>query len=188
MIPLPRDEELPKENVELLANAPPLNVTRMFAASEDMFPGIVALVRAMFTSRDIEPRLREMIILRTAHLLDCTYEWQANIIFAKNVGLSDEQIALVGADGAVIGLDPIGDLICRATDEITKEAVISDNTLAKLKSQFGPKIALKYIVEMSWFNMLSRFILSTRVPLETDTAMLEGRTVPSYNFTILWQL
>ncbi len=96
----------------------------------------------------------------------------------RTVGLSDEQMALVGADGAVIGLDPIGDLICRATDEITKEAVISDDTLAELKSHFGSKIALKYIVEMSWFNMLSRFILSTRVPLETDTEMLEGRTSP----------
>ncbi len=87
VIPLPRDEELSKENIELLANAPPMNVTRMFAASEDMFPGIVALVRAMFTARDIDPRLREMIILRTAHLLHCSYEWQANIIFAKNCRL-----------------------------------------------------------------------------------------------------
>jgi len=39
----------------------------MFAGAEDIFPAIVALIRAIFTAKGIDPKLRE-IIIRTAHL------------------------------------------------------------------------------------------------------------------------
>ena len=53
----------------------------------------------------IDVKLRQLIILRTAQLLDCTYEWQANVIFSRNAGLTDDQIALVGVDEPVTGRD-----------------------------------------------------------------------------------
>jgi alkylhydroperoxidase family enzyme len=177
-IPLPSDEDLPQEIVEQLANVAPIHVMRMFAGTEDMFPGIVALIKGIFTAKGIDPKLREVIILRTASLLNCAYEWEANVVFARNVGLTDEQIALLCNDGPVTGLDPLSNLISRATDEITLQAAISDEALAQLLEQFGPSIASKFIVAISWFNMLSRFLLSTRVPRETNDAALVGRTSP----------
>ena len=100
------------------------------------------------------------------------------MVFATNVGLTDEQMAVLCTDGPVTGLDPVSNLISRATDEITQQAAISDDTLAQLLELFGPSITTKYILAISWFNMLSRFLLSTRVPRETDSAVLEGRTSP----------
>ena len=106
------------------------------------------------------------------------HEWEANEVFARNVGLTDEQIALLCTDGPVTGLDPVSTLISRATDEITQQVALSDDTLAQLLERFGPSLTTKYILDISWFNMLSRFLLSTRVPRETDQAVLEGRTSP----------
>jgi alkylhydroperoxidase family enzyme len=150
----------------------------MFAGAQDMYPGIVALIKGIFTSQGVDPKLREIIILRTAYLTNCAYEWEANVVFARNVGLTDEQMALLCTDGPVTGLDPLSNLISRATDEITQQADISDDALAQLLERFGPSITTKYILAISWFNMLSRFLLSTRVPRETDSAVLEGRTSP----------
>lgn len=143
-----------------------------------MYPGIFTLIKEIFTSQGVDPKLREIIILRAAYLTNCAYEWEANVVFARNVGLTDEQMALLCTDGPVIGLDPVSNLISRATDEITQQAAISDDALAQLLERFGPSITTKYITAISWFNMLSRFILSTRVPRETDSAVLEGRTSP----------
>jgi alkylhydroperoxidase family enzyme len=150
----------------------------MFAGAQDMYPGIVALIKGVFTSQGVDPKLREIIILRAAYLTNCAYEWEANVVFARNVGLTDEQMALLCTDGPVTGLDPLSNLISRATDEITQQAAISDEALSQLLEQFGPSITTKYIIAISWFNMLSRFLLSTRVPRETDSAVLEGRTSP----------
>ena len=150
----------------------------MFAGAQDMYPGIFALIKAVFTAQGVDPKLREIIILRTAYLTNCAYEWEANVVFAKNVGLTDEQMALLCTEGPVTGLDPLSNLISRATDEITQQAAISDDALARLLERFGPSLTTKYITAISWFNMLSRFLLSMRVPRETDSAVLEGRTSP----------
>ena len=100
------------------------------------------------------------------------------MVFARNVGLTDEQMAALCSDSPVTSLDPVSNLISRATDEITRAAALSDEALSHLLGQFGPSITTKYIIAISWFNMLSRFLLSTRVPRETDRAVLEGRTSP----------
>jgi alkylhydroperoxidase family enzyme len=177
-VPLPSDADLSPETLKLLSQGAPLHVLRMFAGAQDMYPGIVALIKGVFTSQGVDPKLREIIILRTAYLTNCAYEWEANVVFARDVGLTDEQIALLCTDGPVTGLDPLSNLISRATDEITQQVAISDDALAQLLERFGPSITTKYIVAITWFNMLSRFLLSTRVPRETDSAVLEGRTSP----------
>ena len=177
-VPLPGDADLSPETKELLSQGAPIHVLRMFAWAQDMFPGIVALIKEVFTTQGVDPKLREIIILRVAYLTNNAYEWEANVVFARNVGLTDEQIALLCTDGPVTGLDPLSNLISRATDEITQQVAISDDALAQLLERFGPSLTTKYILAISWFNMLSRFLLSTRVPRETDSAVLEGRTAP----------
>jgi alkylhydroperoxidase family enzyme len=171
-VPLPGDADLSPETKELLSQGAPIHVLRMFA------PGIAALIKGIFTAQGVDPKLREIIILRTAYLTNCAYEWEANVVFARNVGLTDEHMALLCTEGPVSGLDPLSNLISRATDEITQQAAISDDALAQLLEQFGPAVTTKYILAISWFNMLSRFLLSTRVPRETNRAVLEGRTAP----------
>jgi Carboxymuconolactone decarboxylase family len=49
--------------------------------------------------------MRELIILRSAYLLDCPYEWQANIVMAKNTGCTQEQIDAMTSQGPPTGLD-----------------------------------------------------------------------------------
>ncbi len=176
-VPLPADDELPPALAARLAALPPLNVTRMFAATEDMVDGVFGLVQAIFTAKDVDPRLREIIILREAHLLNVPYEWQANVPMAKNVGVSDEDIRRIASSGPVTGLDDLANLICRATDEITMDIAISDRTLQEMLDTFGAKLTTKYILEISWFNLLSRFLASTRVPLDAGTPTAD-RTSP----------
>ena len=40
----------------------------------------------MFQAKGIDPRIREMIILRAAKVLNAPYELQANVVMAKNAG------------------------------------------------------------------------------------------------------
>src|SRR5260370_23120473 len=75
-VPLPSDVDLSPETKELLSQGAPLHVLRMFAGAQDMYPGIVALMKGVFTSEGVDPKLREIIILRTAFLTNCADEWE----------------------------------------------------------------------------------------------------------------
>ena len=73
-IPLPTNKQLRTEAVAKLKSANDLNVARMLAGTADMLDGAIGLVQAVFQAKDIDPKMRELIILRSAYLLDCAYE------------------------------------------------------------------------------------------------------------------
>jgi alkylhydroperoxidase family enzyme len=87
-IPLPSDETVRRIIGKSYSPEKTLNVIKMFAGTEDMFEATIGLVKAIFQTQGIDPKLRKMIILRAATVLDAPYEWQANTQMAKNAGLS----------------------------------------------------------------------------------------------------
>ena len=166
-IPLPSDEVLKEVIGENYNSAKVLNVIKMMAGTEDMFEAATGFIKAMFQAKGVDPRIREMIMLRAAKVLNSPYEWQANAILAKNVGLSEEEIESAASDGPVANVDPRYVLVCKATDELSTRATLSDETLAELLGDFGEVVSRKYILIIGWFNLLSRFLNGCRVPLET---------------------
>ena len=133
-----------------------------------MMTGAVAMVHAVFTAKHIPAKLRELIILRTAMLLDCPYEWQQNTQMAKNAGCTETEIDTVANDSPVVTLGSEVDLVMNATDELTKTGTLSDGVLEQMLAQFEPPLTRKLILTISWFNLLSRFLNGCRVPLETE--------------------
>lgn len=176
-LPLPSDDELDPEAASLLRKAADLNVVRMFAGTGDLFKPTLGLVRAMFETSGIEPRTRELIILRCAKLLDCPYEWQANAVMARNAGCSPSEIDAMAEDGPVSGQAPDATLVCTATDELTKTGTLTDATLGSMLDRFDAMTCRKLILMIGWFNLLSRFLNGCRVPLEMGDK-LGTRTSP----------
>ncbi|MGC2035823.1 MAG: carboxymuconolactone decarboxylase family protein [Thermoplasmata archaeon] len=166
-VPLPSENEIRKVMGSAYNAKTTLNVIQMFAGTSDMYAATVALVNAMFEAKGISPKAREMIILRSAKVLNCPYEWQANAVFAHNVGLSDAEIAAASADGPVSGIDPEYVLLCRATDELSTTGTLTDATLAEMLKRYEVTVCRKLNLMIAWFNLLPRFLNACRVPLET---------------------
>jgi len=154
-----------------------LNVLKMFAGTEDMFEPTIGIVKAIFQAKGVDPRTREMIILRAAKVLNTPYEAQANVRMAKNAGLSAVEIDAAATDGPVSGINPEYVLVCKATDELSKTGTLRDETLRQLLDRYGETISRKIVLMIAWFNMLSLFLNGCRVPLET-TDKVGARTSP----------
>lgn len=145
-----------------------LNVVKMFTGTEGMFPGVIGLVTKIFGPEGInDARRRQMVILRVAKGLDAPYEWQVNAAMARNAGLSDDEIAAAASDGPVTGIDPEYVLICRATDELTRDKTLTDDTLSELLAEYGEVLTRKHILSIAFFNMIGLWLNGCRVPLET---------------------
>jgi alkylhydroperoxidase family enzyme len=173
-IPLPSDADVRRVIGKSYDADKTLNVIKMFAGTEDMFDATMRLVKAIFKAQGIDPKTREMIILRAAAVLDSPYEWQANTQMAKNVGLSPEEIDAAASDGPVHGINPEYVLVCRATDELSTSGTLRDETLSDLLDRYGESIARKIVLMIAWFNLLSRFLNGCRVPLETTDKIGTG--------------
>jgi len=176
-VPLPPEDEIRKVMGSSYDPKTTLNVIQMFAGTGDMYAATIGLVNAVFVAQGISPKAREMIILRSAKVLNCPYEWQANVVFARNVGLSEGEIAAVSSDGPVSGIDPEYVLLCKATDEMSKTGTLTDATLGEMLTRYDPTTCRKVNLMIAWFNLLPRFLNACRVPLET-TDKVGSRSSP----------
>ena len=176
-IPLPPDEEVRKVIGDSYDPAKALNVIKMFAGTGDLFTATIGLVKAVFQAEGIDPKAREMIILRSAKILNSPYEWQANATMASNAGLSNDEIEAASTDGPVTGIDPEYVLLCKATDELSTTGTLTDQTLTEMLRKYRETVSRKYVLIIAWFNLLSRFLNGCRVPLET-TDKIGQRTSP----------
>jgi alkylhydroperoxidase family enzyme len=181
-IPLPSEQVVQQIMGKSYDPVRTLNVLKMFAGTDDLYEATIGIVHAMFQAKGIDPKTREMIILRAAKVLNAPYESQANVVMAKNAGLSATEIDAAATDGSVSGINPEYVLVCKATDELSNGGTLRDETVRELLDKYGETISRKIVLMIGWFNMLSLFLNGCRVPLETTdkigtgTSPLENRT------------
>lgn len=169
-IPLPTDDDLPADIRETLGDLPPVNVFRMLANAPASFHGFLQLAGSILMQSEFDARKREIAILRVAHVTRSSYEWTQHVRLGQMIGVTQEEIDRIGVDGPVQGLDEEGALLCRVAEEISRDIRLSDDALEGILTRYGVRQATELILCCSYFNMLSRFLESTRVELESTPA------------------
>ncbi len=165
-VPLPSNDELTPEIRQRLEQLPPLNNLRMFANLPQCFLSITSLIDQLFHAGQIDPKLREYMYLRIAIKYGLYYEYRHNLLFSEQLGMTGAEIAALRSEGKVEQLSADGNLVCRAAEEITETFSPTDETLSAMLERFGKEGACEIILLVSWFNLLIRYVESTRVPYE----------------------
>jgi 4-carboxymuconolactone decarboxylase len=172
-IPLPTDDELGPEQRELLGQLPPLNVFRMVAGAPHAVRPFLALGGAVLSTA-LDARRREIAVLRVAHATGASYEWTQHEQLARYAGVTQAEIEAIRSEEPVAGLDEECNLICRVADEVSRDVRLSDEALERIIGRYGAREAAELILLVSYYNMVSRFLESTRVEVE-DEALLGGQ-------------
>ena len=167
MIPLPTDDELTPEHRKMLAQVPPLNVFRMVAGTRRGLRPFLQLGSAVLSS-SMDARRREMVVLRVAHATNASYERAQHERLARHAGVTDQEIHAIATEEPVSSLDQEGNLICRVADGVSRDVRLSDHALEQIVDRYGPREASELILLASYYNMVSRFLESTRVELEAE--------------------
>ncbi|MGA8157816.1 MAG: hypothetical protein WB822_16750 [Rhodoplanes sp.] len=167
-VPLPDDATLTPDIRQRLQQLPALNNLRMFANVPQCFLSITSLINQLFHAGTIDPKLREYMYLRIAIKYGLYYEYRHNLLFSEQLGMTDGELAALRSDGPVDRLSADGNLVCAAAEEITERFSVGDEMLTALLDRFGTEGACEIILLVSWFNLLIRYVESTRVPYEKD--------------------
>src|SRR5271156_7204359 len=97
-IPLTSIEQQPEPVRQWMARRGNLNVFRLLANAPHVFPDWTQMVDELFDSPTFNLRMREVVILRVAHLQGSRYELGQHVGIARGAGLSEQQIdAIIGA-------------------------------------------------------------------------------------------
>jgi len=166
-IPLPEIGSLPpgiREAVESI----PLNVIRMAANAPASFMTFAGFARSILFESQFDTRKRKIAILRVARVTDAHYEWTHHVAIARQCGVTEEQIEKIKTEDPVTSLGDEYNLLCRVADEISRNVRLSDDALEQILDRYGVRESTEIILCVSYFNMVSRFLESTRVPIENE--------------------
>jgi AhpD family alkylhydroperoxidase len=110
-------------------------------------------------------RLRELMILRIATLVECDYEVSHHTSLGRDAGLTDDEIA-AAIRGQ--GLSDTDSAALRAVDELEESARLSDTTWAALSEHFDEKQRMDLIFTVGSYRMLATAINSFEIQLEDE--------------------
>lgn len=167
-IVLPTDEQLSPDILKTLKSVPPANIFRMMANAPTSLKPFILLATSILVQSAFDARKRELVILRIAHVTRSYYEWVQHVRIALIVGVTQEEIDRIAVDGDVQGFDEETNLLFRVAEEISLNVRLSDDALQGIVQRYGQRQATELILCCSYFNMVSRFLESTRIEVEDE--------------------
>jgi alkylhydroperoxidase family enzyme len=163
-------EGLPESLVQQIRSRPPLNLYRMLPHAVTLMPGFLQMGLAIRTETELDPKLRELAILRTGALLNASYEVHQHRRVAERTGVSAEAIAAAIAPGVPSALSPNEELVLGFTTAIVQETRAPDALMAQVLGEFGARQACELLLIAGFYMMVSRFLENTGVEIEPHTA------------------
>jgi alkylhydroperoxidase family enzyme len=121
-------------------DAPPMPVVlELFAHHVALSETFLAFTDAMAGGESkLEPRIRELAILRVAWRTGSGYEWDQHCRMGGDEGLTDTQIGAVPKGPLSPVWTPTERAVLMAADEMLEHYAVSDETWATLVSSFEP--------------------------------------------------
>lgn len=161
-------EGLPQKLEESVKKRTPLNIYRMLVHAPTIATGFLEMGRAILTDSELDPKLRELAILRVGALSEAPYEVFQHRRVAKAVGVEDDKIAAVLNEGSMDSLDDFEQLIIRFTDSVVKDVKASDELFNEVSSHMSPRLISELLLTIGFYMMVSRFLENTGVDIEEN--------------------
>jgi 4-carboxymuconolactone decarboxylase len=121
----------------------------------------------MGPTNTLAPRYREMLILRIGWLCKAEYEWGQHVLFAKEAGLSDDEIEAVKNDDRHNPIwNPLENALLSAVDELHSDAFISDHTWKTLSLDLETRQIMDLVFTVGHYNLVSMAVKTFRVQLD----------------------
>ncbi len=159
-IPYPDPETLsqPKRDVLNDPNIRTLNVSRfcMYVA-DPQWAAQRTLGIASARSLTIDPKLKEYVILRVAHLSGCDYELHHHQSIAANLGVGEDVFEALRV-GDFSGFTPVERAVCQFVTELVQKVSPSDETLAAVRALISDELLFEIVFLAGYYMIIARVI------------------------------
>lgn len=172
-IPLMPLEEMPEKTRKMIVGGKSqlsvLNINKMVAHAENSARHFMRLGNSLLSQAKLDACLRELAILRIAHLCASQYEWHQHEILARQVGVSEEQIAALkeGLDSSASKtFNDQERAVLRYTEEVTLQVKSSEESFVELAKFLDNQELVELTLTVGFYNLVARFLENTGVEIE----------------------
>ena len=128
----------------------------------------------------LDPRARELIVLRVAWRTRSRYEWVQHLRLAPRVGITPEEIAAV-ADGDATGAwTPLEADLLTATDQLIDGYRVEDDTWARLARQLDERQLVELVFVVGTYTCLAMAFKSFGLQLDADLQQIATTSHPEF--------
>jgi 4-carboxymuconolactone decarboxylase len=159
---------LPAGIIDSLAGRPILNLYRILPHAETAAPGFLALGRALLTESELDPKLRELVILRVGAISRASYEIYQHKRVGRSVGLTDEEIAAALREQPDECLSDFGRLVLRFTEAVVWEVKAPGPLYEAVAAQLTQRQMAELLLTIGFYMMVCRFLENTEVDIESE--------------------
>jgi 4-carboxymuconolactone decarboxylase len=169
-IPLTSIEQQPEPIRQFMARRGNLNVFRLLANASNVFVGWTQMVDELFDSPTFNLRMREVVILRVAHLQGSRYELGQHVGIARGAGLSEQQIdAIIGAgDPDAAGFSRAERTALDVVTELCSTHRLGDDSFATAHAVFGDEALSELLMLVSCYYGLALVLNAVDLDLDTE--------------------
>jgi alkylhydroperoxidase family enzyme len=130
------------------------------------------LLATMLWHGALDPRLRELIIMRIGWLTACDYEWTQHWRVACGLGVPAEDLLGVRDWSTHDGFGAEERAVLAATDEVVRDGAVSAQTWAACERALGADSAvlIELVTAIAAWRMIASILHSIEVPLEDGVA------------------
>lgn len=143
----------------------PINLTRMLLHCPGEMVKSVYDLAWSFRSGNLDPRIREMVILRMATLRNSSYELSQHVPAAKMAGLTDHEIAEITSNNPS-GLDEKLSIMVRLVNDCAESSKVSECTFESAIEIFSMADIAEATLLAGFYDMVSCFIKTMGVELD----------------------
>jgi AhpD family alkylhydroperoxidase len=166
-------EEMTDRARELTLDRGNLNVYRALANAEKVFTGWMLAGRAALTSQVIPVRLRELVVLRTAYLMDCPYELGQHRDVARTAGVSSDEINAITSesDWQTADFNSVELAVLHLTTELLTTRGVSAQVFDQVHKALGSEATVEALMVVNRYSGLALMLNALEVDLD-ETARL----------------
>ena len=137
-----------------------MHIIEAMAHSSGSIRNVLRLGNSLMQYTKLSARHREMSILWLARKVDSPYEWAQHERFARQIGLTDDELASL-SDGAIDGpsFDQTDRLVLRAATSIA-DRTLTDRQFQEMLDVLGVEASVDLVVAVSWWGGALPMVIS----------------------------
>lgn len=144
------------------------NIFKTLAHHPDLMRRWLVFGNHVLFKSTVPGRERELVILRIGWLCEAEYEWAQHVRIGKQAGLTDDEIHRIKIGPSAKGWNEQDVLLLKATDELHKDACITDATWAGLNQHYNTQQLMDLVFAIGQYNLVSMVLNTFGVQLDAD--------------------
>jgi AhpD family alkylhydroperoxidase len=127
----------------------------------------------------LDPRVRELIVLRVAWRTRAPYEWAQHVRLATGLGITHDEIAAVRTGASAPVWTPLEADLLAATDQCVDGYRVDDDTWARLAEQLDERQLVEFVFVVGTYTGLAMAFNSFGLELDTELQEIVTTTFPA---------